>query len=76
MDKTYDNCEIIPSISPLLKTNTKNNMPYVGWIHTVENSEVVYFQFGNDKNAFENENYQKLLFQSINYLAKNKNRKE
>lgn len=73
LDETYSNCEILPSVIPLLTTNSNNNMPIAAWIHRVKNAEVVYIQFGHDQHAFSNPNYRKLLKQSLFYLAKPSN---
>ncbi|MBS2098804.1 ThuA domain-containing protein [Carboxylicivirga linearis] len=69
-DETYNNCFILPDVTPLLTTSTPINIPYPAWIHKVKNAEVVYIQFGQDENAFTHPEYQKLIEQSINYLTK------
>ncbi len=66
--EAYNNCEILPEVTPLLICNDSNNIPIAAWIHKVKNSEVVYIQNGHDDRVFNNVHYQNLIKQSVLYL--------
>ena len=66
--EAYNNCEILPEVTPLLICNDSKNIPVAAWIHKVKNSEVVYIQNGHDDRVFNNIHYQKLIQQAVLYL--------
>ncbi len=66
--EAYNNCEILPDVTPLLLCNDENNIPIAAWIHNVRNSEVVYIQNGHDDKVFNNIYYQKIVRQAVLYL--------
>lgn len=68
-DEIYGNCEILPTVKPLLETSHPKSMKYVAWINPYKNSNVIYFQLGHDKYAYKNPNYRRLIEQSIFWIV-------
>lgn len=68
-DEVYGNCEILPSVHPLLSTNHPQSMEYIGWVNEYESSEVIYIQLGHGPEAFANKNFQRLVRQAIEWSA-------
>ena len=42
----------------------------VGWTKSYENSAIVYLQFGDGPSSYKNENFRKLIKQSIEWSIK------
>jgi type 1 glutamine amidotransferase len=70
LDEVYGNTEVLPGVTPLITTDHPLSSKVIGWAHQKENSRIVFLQPGHDKNAFSNPNYQKLVRQAIEYVAK------
>lgn len=68
-DEVYGNFRVLPQVKPLLKTNHPLSTPVIGWENRYNSSSIIYLQPGHDKNAFESENYRRLVTQAIRYLA-------
>jgi uncharacterized protein len=68
-DEVYGNFKVLPQVTPLLKTNHPESGPVIGWENRYNSSAIVFLQPGHDKNAYESENYRRLVLQSIRYLA-------
>ncbi len=68
-DEVYGNLQISENIKPLLRTRHPKSSEYVAWENDYNSSKIVYLQPGHDKRTYESEDYQKLLKQSISYLA-------
>ncbi len=68
-DEVYGNLRISENIKPLLRTRHPKSSEYVAWESTFNSSKIVYLQPGHDRRTYESEDYQKLLLQSIRYLA-------
>lgn len=68
-DEIYGNVNISDNIFPLLRIRHPKSMDYVAWENRFRNSRILYIQPGHDKRTFDEANYQKLLRQSIHYLA-------
>ncbi len=68
-DEVYGNLTISDEVQPLLRTKHPKASDYMAWKHVYNKSNVVYLQMGHDKRSYENENFQKLIYQSIKYLA-------
>ena len=68
-DETYsvnepgDECEV------LVTTNHKPSMKSILWVKSYKNAPVVCYESGHDALAFKNENFRKLLYNSILWLA-------
>jgi uncharacterized protein len=69
-DEIYINVEITENISPLLTSNNCESMKYLGWINKFMNSDVVYIQLGHDESSYKNENFRKLIYNSLYWLSK------
>lgn len=68
-DEVYGNVRISEDVLPLLKTRHPKSMEIVAWENKYNNSKILYLQPGHDYRTYQNEEYRKLLFQSIKYLA-------
>lgn len=68
-DEAYGNLRISDNVKPLLRTKHPKASDYVAWQHVYNKSNIVYLQMGHDKRTFENENFRKLVYQAIKYLA-------
>ena len=69
LDEVYGNTEVLPGITPLLRTDHPQSSKIIGWTHQIEKSRIVYIQPGHDKNAYQNANYRQLVLQAIKYVA-------
>jgi len=70
LDEVYGNTEVLPGVTPLLTTDHPQSSRIIGWTHQKEKSRIVYIQPGHDKNGYFNPNYQKLVRQAIEFVAK------
>ncbi|HKJ67542.1 MAG TPA: ThuA domain-containing protein [bacterium] len=68
-DEVYGNCQILPEVHPLLKTNHPESLPYLAWTNKYKNSRIVYIQLGHDAHAYRDPNYQRLVRQAIIWTA-------
>ncbi|HSM48743.1 MAG TPA: ThuA domain-containing protein [Draconibacterium sp.] len=68
-DEVYGNVRISEDVFPLLKTRHPKSMEIVAWENRYLNSKILYLQPGHDYRTYQNEEYRKLLLQSIKYLA-------
>jgi type 1 glutamine amidotransferase len=48
----------------------QNGSNIVGWTKNYENSSIAYLQFGDGPSSYSNENFRKLIKQSINWVIK------
>lgn len=71
-DEVYGNVRISDNVKPLLRTRHPQSSDYVAWENKYNASNIVYLQSGHDKRTYESEDYRKLVFQAIKYLAINK----
>jgi uncharacterized protein len=69
-DEIYWGYRVDPEVTTLITTTHPKSGKPLGWCHTHRNSRVVYLQLGHGPEAFENENYRKLLANSIGWTAK------
>ncbi len=69
-DEVYGNTEVLKSVTPLLKTNHPNSTEVIGWEHKYKSSKIIYLQPGHGKETYADENYRRLIYQSIKYLIK------
>ncbi|WP_319512298.1 ThuA domain-containing protein [uncultured Draconibacterium sp.] len=67
-DEVYSNIRISDKVKPLLRTRHPKSTDFVAWENKFNASTIVYIQAGHDKRTYENEEYQKLLSQAIQYL--------
>jgi type 1 glutamine amidotransferase len=68
-DEIYWGYRVGGDVTPLITTTHPKSGKPLGWAHTRGKSRVVYLQLGHGKEAFESENYRKLLAQSIRWTA-------
>lgn len=68
-DEVYGDFTVLPDVKPLLETNHPQSGKTIAWTNSYGKSKIVYIQSGHDHLAYENENYQKLVFQSIEWVA-------
>jgi uncharacterized protein len=68
-DEVYGNVRISEDVFPLLKTRHPKSMEIVAWENRYLNSKILYLQPGHDYRTYQNEEYRKLLLQSIKYLT-------
>ena len=69
-DEVYGNVRVSDNIIPLLKTRHPKSMEVIAWENRYKVSKIIYIQPGHDKRTFVEADYQKLLLQAIQYLAK------
>ena len=72
-DEIYHDLELENSSEPFLKGLTKetNEEHIIGWTYQFEKGKVVYNALGHDSESLENENFIKIIKQSINWLEGN-----
>lgn len=68
-DEIYWGFRVGRDVTPLITTTHPKSGKPLGWSRTQGKSRVVFVQFGHGKEAFENENYRKLVAQSIRWTA-------
>jgi type 1 glutamine amidotransferase len=69
-DEIYWGYRVGQDITPLITTTHPKSGKPIGWCRTQGKSRVVYLQLGHGHEAFDNENYRKLVAQSIRWTAK------
>jgi len=69
VDEVYGNLDLLPTVTPLLKTDEPTSHPVIAWAHTYGRSRVVAIQPGHGPSAWTNPSYQKLLYQAIRWVA-------
>lgn len=68
-DEAYSNLQVSPNATILLETDHPDCHRQIGWTLRSGNSQVVYLIFGHDRHAYESPEFQKLLENSIHWLA-------
>jgi type 1 glutamine amidotransferase len=68
-DEIYWGYRVQPDVTPLITTTHPKSGKPLGWCRTHGRSRVVYLQLGHGPEAFNNENYRRLLRQSIRWTA-------
>lgn len=69
-DETYLNIEYIDKVIPLLGTDNRESVKFIGWTHMYHDSKVVYLQPGHNKKSFENRYFRLLVKNSLYWLMK------
>jgi len=69
-DEVYKWFDVTKDCHPLLTTDEPESNKVIGWAKTYEGARVVYLQSGHDHFAYENPNYQQLVKQAIEWVAK------
>ena len=70
IDEAYGNTQILPTVHPLLSTNTQPSGPLVCWTNQYENSRIVTLTLGHDIRAWEHPSFIEILSRSILWVAK------
>ena len=68
-DEIYWGYRVSKDVTPLITTTHPKSGKPLGWCRTEGKSRVVYLQLGHGPEAFNNENYRKLVAQSIRWTA-------
>lgn len=68
-DEGYSNIQVIEGIHPLLGTNHPDSSPLLAWVNHRDHSTILYMMLGHDRNAYSNNSYQLLLYNSIQWLT-------
>jgi uncharacterized protein len=71
-DEGYSNIIVNEDVVPLLKTIHKDCSEQVAWTKKYHKSKIVYLMGGHDRLAYANENYKRLIRNSLNYLVEKK----
>jgi type 1 glutamine amidotransferase len=71
-DETYGKFGVQPAVKTLLTTVEPTSGKTLGWAHEYGRARVVYLALGHDHQAYENPNFQKLLYQAIAWTAPKK----
>lgn len=66
-DETYKGYYVADGVEPLLTTTEKSSNPVIGWTWKYGKARIVTLQSGHATPTFQNENYRKLLKQSIEW---------
>lgn len=69
-DEIYWGFRVQPDVTPLITTTHPKSGKPLGWCKTQGKSRVVYLQLGHGPEAFNNENYRKLVAQSIQWASR------
>ncbi len=72
-DEVYGNFIVNKGVAPLIRTGHPESSPIIGWAHRYKKSRIVYLQPGHDHKAYQNENFQKLLQNSIEWVIEGDN---
>ena len=67
-DEIYGEFKVLPGVHPLLSTTYPESGDIIGWAHSYRNSSIVYIQPGHNHNAFQNQNYRRLVEQGIKWV--------
>jgi uncharacterized protein len=70
-DEGYSNFAVEKNVFPLLTSKHPDSGEIIGWTNKYKNSQIVYLMLGHDKKAYANENFRKLIDNSIKYLTEN-----
>ena len=69
-DEIYWGFRVGSDVTPLITTTHPKSGKPLAWARSEGKSRVVYLQLGHGKEAFENENYRKLVAQSIRWTKR------
>ena len=69
-DEAYKWFDVSPACHPLLTTDEPESNKVIAWAKTYQGARVVYIQSGHDHFAYENPNYQQIVRQAIQWVAR------
>jgi uncharacterized protein len=64
-DETYGGMQVLPDVTPLLKTDHPKSTPLVGWIGPCKASRVVAIQPGHNASTHHDPNYRRLIRNAV-----------
>jgi type 1 glutamine amidotransferase len=67
-DETYKGYFVDDNVTPLLTATEQSSNPVIGWAKVYGKSRIVVLQSGHDVPTFKNQNFRKLLQQSIEWV--------
>lgn len=67
-DEGYSNLELSENIHPLLGTDHPDCNSPLAWTNKYGNSDIVYLIFGHDKNAYLDDDFRKLIYNSLGWI--------
>ena len=70
IDEGYSNLKVLHSVNTLLTVDHPQCAHKVTWTNKFNNSKIVYLLFGHDNKAFQDKNYQRLLFNAIEWVSR------
>ncbi|MEA1878521.1 MAG: ThuA domain-containing protein [Bacteroidota bacterium] len=70
-EETYNSCEVLPGVHPLIQIDHPGSEKIIGWTNKYGKSRIVYLQPGHDNNAFSNSGYRRLVQRSIVWAGGN-----
>lgn len=71
-DETYKWFDVARDCHPLLTTDEPESNKVIAWAKTYKRARVVYMQSGHGPSAYENPNFQQILRQAIQWVARRK----
>ena len=74
LDETYGVCQLIDEIEPLLSTSHPESIKHLAWVNPYKKSQIVYIQSGHGPSAYADPNYQKLVYQAIEWSVTTHNK--
>ncbi|MHC4441836.1 MAG: family 16 glycoside hydrolase [Planctomycetota bacterium] len=69
VDETYKNMDFLPTIRPLITSDSPHSDKVVAWTHTYGKSPVAVIQLGHGPSTYKDENYRRLVIQSVRWAA-------
>ena len=67
-DETYKGYYVEPGVTPLLTTEDPTSNTVIGWVKKYGKARIVTLQSGHDSPTFNNQNFRKLLKQSVEWV--------
>jgi len=71
LDEGYSNLKVNSFVNTLLTVDHPQCADKVAWTNKYNNSRIVYLLFGHDHKAYKDKNFQKLLLNAIEWIARN-----
>ncbi|HET8550262.1 MAG TPA: ThuA domain-containing protein [Bryobacteraceae bacterium] len=64
-DETYGGMQVLPDVTPLLRTDHPKSSPIVGWIGPCKTSRVIAIQPGHDSSTHRDPQYRRLIRNAV-----------
>ena len=69
IDEIYGNVKVLDRVTPLLTTNLKESERILMWETKFRDANIIYIMPGHGPHIFQDNSYQKLVYNSIIYLS-------